>query len=400
MSEPASGSADLPRSGALRTRSLLERLSNLLLRAPEDREQLIELLRQARERELLDADALTMIEGVLQVADMTARDIMVPRAHVDTVDTRLAPAEFVAAVVDSGHSRLPVIDGELDRVVGIVHAKDLLRFELRHAGDGDETQALRALVRPAVFIPESKRLNDLLRDFRANRNHIAIVVDEYGGVSGVVTIEDVLEQIVGDIEDEFDLEDEDADLIVAADPGDHGPRWRVQARTPIALLNERFGTTLSDTDCDTVGGLLSGALGRVPEAGDTALLDGLRFEVLSADARQVHLLMVERAPARPDVASDAPMPADDDPSLGLGSVLDPDEPTLAPPKSPVPDMPPGSGSSAATSAPQPRAARGSAAAFASARRSAHATARGAAAGTAETARALYGLTSAPGRPRA
>jgi len=271
-------------------RSLLERLSALLLRAPEDREQLLSLLRTAHERELLDADALSMIEGVLQVAELAARDIMVARAQMDVIDVAQTPEQFLPQVILTAHSRFPVIEGERDNVIGILHAKDLLRL---YTPDPPE---LRDLLRPAVFIPEAKRLNVLLRDFRANRNHIAIVVDEYGGVSGMITIEDVLEQIVGDIEDEFDF-DEESDHIVAAEPGPRGARYRVRGITEIDQFNRAFGTSFSDEDFDTVGGLVTEHFGRVPRRGDEVSLEGIRFEVLRADGRQVQLLLVEREPA-------------------------------------------------------------------------------------------------------
>ena len=178
----------------------LERISAFLLREPEDREQLIELLRSAYERQLLDSDALSMIEGVLQVSEMQARDIMIPRAQMDMIDVAEAPDKFVPLVIQTNHSRFPVYEGDRDHVIGILLAKDLLRFYA-----GEEEFNVRDMLRPAVFIPESKRLNVLLKDFRANRNHMAMVVDEYGGVAGLVTIEDVLEQIVGEIEDEHDF---------------------------------------------------------------------------------------------------------------------------------------------------------------------------------------------------
>ena len=186
----------------------LERISAILLREPEDREQLIELLRSAYERQLLDSDALSMIEGVLQVSEMQARDIMIPRAQMDMIDVAESPDKFVPLVIQTNHSRFPVYEGDRDRVIGILLAKDLLRFYA-----GEEEFNVRDMLRPAVFIPESKRLNVLLKDFRANRNHMAMVVDEYGGVAGLVTIEDVLEQIVGDIDDEYDF-DETADDII------------------------------------------------------------------------------------------------------------------------------------------------------------------------------------------
>ena len=263
--------------------TLLERLSAFLMREPEDREQLIALLHSAYERNLLDADALAMIEGVLQVSEMQARDIMVPRAQMDVIDIRVEPEKFVPTVIEAAHSRFPVIDGGKDKVVGILLAKDLLRY---YAGEEFD---LRDMLRPAVFIPESKRLNVLLKDFRSTRNHMAIVVDEYGGVTGLVTIEDVLEQIVGDIEDEYDF-DETEDNIVSQPDG----RYRVKAVTEIADFNQSFGTSYSDEDYDTVGGLVMGAFGRVPKRGEEVEVDGVRFKVLRADSRRVHSLLVER----------------------------------------------------------------------------------------------------------
>ncbi len=270
-------------------RSLLERLSSLLVRAPDTRPQLLELLRQAHERTLLDADALSMIEGVLQVADLSARDIMVPRAQMDVIDISEPPDLFIPKVIAAAHSRFPVVEGERDNVIGILHAKDLLRLSTSEKVD------VRDLLRPAVFIPESKRLNVLLRDFRVNRNHIACVVDEYGGVAGLITIEDVIEQIVGDIEDEFDF-DEASDHVVAIDIGAHGQRYRVRGITEIAQFNEFFGTHFSDTEFDTIAGLVTDQFGRVPKRGEYVALEGIRFEVLRTDARQVQLILVERLP--------------------------------------------------------------------------------------------------------
>jgi len=265
---------------------LLERLSALLLREPEDREQLVELLHSAYERQLLDADALSIIEGALQVSEMTARDIMIPRAQMDTIKITDDPGEFIPFVLETAHSRFPVIDEDRDDVIGILLAKDLLRYY----SDPDEFN-MRDMLRPAVFIPESKPLNVLLRDFRANRNHIAIVVDEYGGVSGLVTIEDVLEQIVGDIDDEYDF-DETEDNIIEEATG----RWRVKAQTEIPDFNAEFGTAFSDDEYDTIGGLLLQRFGRVPKRGDRETIDGLTFEILRADSRRVHALLVTRTP--------------------------------------------------------------------------------------------------------
>ena len=258
----------------------------MLLREPEDREQLVELLHSAFERQLLDADALSIIEGALQVSEMTSRDIMIPRAQMDMIKITDDPADFIPFVLETAHSRFPVIDDDKDDVIGILLAKDLLRYYAT-----PEEFNMRDMLRPAVFIPESKPLNVLLRDFRANRNHIAIVVDEYGGVSGLVTIEDVLEQIVGDIDDEYDF-DETEDNIIEEARG----RWRVKAQTEIADFNEEFGTHFADDEYDTIGGLLLRKFGRVPKRGDRETIDDLSFEILRADSRRVHAILVTRAP--------------------------------------------------------------------------------------------------------
>ena len=259
----------------------LERLSTLLLREPEDREQLIELLHSAYEKNLLDADALAMIEGVLQVSEMQVRDVMIPRSQMDVIDITDAPEKFIPFVIETAHSRFPVIDENKDDIVGILLAKDLLRY---YAG---EDFNVRDMLRPAVFIPEAKRLNVLLKEFRSNRNHIAIVVDEYGGVAGMVTIEDVLEQIVGDIEDEYDF-DEVEDNIIQEKNG----HFRVKAVTEIEDFNEKFGTDFSDDEFDTVGGLVLKRFGRVPKRGEEVVMDDLNFTVLRADSRRVYLLDV------------------------------------------------------------------------------------------------------------
>ena len=260
-----------------------ERLSTLLLREPEDREQLIGLLHSAYERNLLDADALAMIEGVFQVSEMQVRDVMIPRAQMDVVDINDPPEKFIPFVIETAHSRFPVIDKDKDDVIGILLAKDLLRY---YAG---EEFNVREMLRPAVFIPESKRLNVLLKEFRCNRNHIAIVVDEYGGVAGIVTIEDVLEQIVGEIEDEYDY-DEQEDNIIRVPDG----RFRVKAQAEIADFNEVMGTAFSDEDYDTVGGLVVSKFGRLPKRGEHVAFDGLKFSVLRADSRRLYSLLVER----------------------------------------------------------------------------------------------------------
>jgi magnesium and cobalt transporter len=264
-------------------------MSALLMRAPDDREQLLEMLRAAQQRELLDAEAMAMIEGVLEVAELRAGDIMVPRSRMDVIELSQSPSEFVPFVIRTAHSRFPVVERDRDRVVGIVHAKDLLRLQ------AEPQTVLGDLLRPAVFIPETKRLNVLLRDFRENRSHLAIVVDEYGGVCGLITIEDVLEQIVGEIADEFDLDDA-AQRIVETAPGPAGRRWRVLAQTPLERFNGHFGLDLASAAADTVGGLLAERLGRVPRRGDRIELDGWRIEVLRADPRSAQVLRVEAVP--------------------------------------------------------------------------------------------------------
>ncbi|HUF22238.1 MAG TPA: CBS domain-containing protein, partial [Burkholderiales bacterium] len=235
-------------------RTLLERLGALLMREPEDREQLIELLQRSYERNLMDADALAMIEGVLQVSEMQARDIMVPRAQIDFIDIKDPMEKIIGQAIETAHSRFPVIEDNKDDVIGILLAKDLLRYYQEEEFD------MRDMLRPAVFIPEAKRLNVLLKEFRSNRNHIAIVVDEYGGVAGLVTIEDVLEQIVGDIEDEYDFDETEANIV-----RDRHGQFRVKAQTEIADFNETFGTDFSDDDFDTFGGLVVSHFGRMPK---------------------------------------------------------------------------------------------------------------------------------------
>ena len=268
---------------------LLERLSALLLREPEDREQLITLLHSAFERNLLDAEALAMMEGVIQVSERQVREIMLPRAQMDVIDISEPPEQFIPFVIETAHSRFPVIDGNKDNIIGILLAKDLLRY---YAGEEFE---VRDMLRPAVFVPESKRLNVLLRDFRSNRNHIALVVDEYGGVCGMVTIEDVLEQIVGEIEDEYDF-DEDEDNIISVGQGS----WRIKAATEIADFNTVLGSDFSDEEYDTVGGLVLKAAGQLPKRGERITLDNMIFTVLRVDSRRLYSLLVERKPVETD----------------------------------------------------------------------------------------------------
>ena len=267
--------------------SLLERLSALLSREPEDRDELLALLHSAFERNLIDADALSIIEGALQMSDMQVRDVMIPRAQMDCVHLD-DPIDVIANfAIDTAHSRFPAIGDGKDDVAGILLAKDLLRYFAGREFD------LRDMLRPAVFVPESKRLNVLLREFRVSRNHMAIVVDEYGGVAGLVTIEDVLEQIVGKIDDEHDDAEDGSALIAAQADG----QFVVDALTPIGDFNERFGASFPDDEYDTIGGLATEAIGHLPETGEELVLDRFQFRVIRADARRVRAFQVAVLPA-------------------------------------------------------------------------------------------------------
>jgi magnesium and cobalt transporter len=269
-------------------RSLLERLGQALLGEPASREDLVEVLRVAQERGILDRDLLDMTEGVLQVSEMTVRDIMIPRGQMDVVDRNSPPEQYLPAVVQSGHSRFPMIDGDKDKVVGILLAKDLLRYFLLDKKKRAHFN-VHDMLRPAVFVPESKRLNVLLREFRSSRNHMAIVVDEYGGVAGLVTIEDVLEQIVGEIRDEHDF-DSDELMIVERGSGE----YVVKALAPLEDFNARFKTGVTHPEIDTIGGIVLARFGHVPRRGEKLDFEGLRFEVLRADSRRAHLFKVTR----------------------------------------------------------------------------------------------------------
>ncbi len=259
----------------------LSRVLQAVSGEPRDREDLLEYLREAGETGLIDAEAAAMVEGVMAVADQQVRDIMVPRSAIVVVDSDAPLSDIIPVVVESGHSRFPVIGEDRDEVVGILLAKDLLRYV------GNESQFdLRRLLRPAVLVPESKRLNILLRDFRASRNHMAIVVDEYGGVAGLVTIEDVIEQIIGDIDDEYDVEEDTQ--IRRESPCN----FTVNALTRIEEFNEAFGLALPEDEFDTIGGYVAHAFGRVPRRGDQTMLDSLEFRVLRVAKRRIELLRV------------------------------------------------------------------------------------------------------------
>jgi magnesium and cobalt transporter len=262
----------------------LKRLTQGFAAEPQDRQQLLEVLREARTRGLLDADALPMLEGVLEVSDLQVRDIMVPRAQMVFVRRDDPVSRILPTVVESGHSRFPVMDQDRDDIVGILLAKDLLRL---CSGEARERFDIREFMRPAVFVPEAKRLNVLLKEFRGSRNHMAIVVDEYGGVAGLVTIEDVIEQIVGEIDDEFDVED-DQNIRKEAER-----LFMVRGITPIEEFNEYFGAHLSEEEgFETVAGLLMKQFGRLPRRGEATTIDGFEFRVLRADRRRIDALRV------------------------------------------------------------------------------------------------------------
>jgi magnesium and cobalt transporter len=261
-------------------KSWLERLGLALMGEPKDRDELMDILRDAQQRELLDTDALTMMEGVMKVSELQVRDVMIPRAQMVVLEHDWSLERLIAAIVESGHSRLPVIDENKDNVIGVLIVKDLLA----HAFDPREDFDLRVLLRPAKFIPESKRLNVLLKEFRSNRLHMAIVVDEYGGVAGLITIEDVLEEIVGEIDDEHDTDDETAFIRP------QGEAFIVRALTPVEDFNQYFQADLSDERADTIGGLVMMELGRLPKGGETVNLGRFHFQVLRADNRRIHLL--------------------------------------------------------------------------------------------------------------
>jgi magnesium and cobalt transporter len=274
-------------SGGPAAPSRLTRLKQALLRIPASNEELVDLLRASHRNNLFAADLLAMLEGVLQVDDMQVRDIMIPRSQVVMLERDADPEALLRTVVTSGHSRFPVIGDTRDEVVGILLAKDLLLHAYQQA---DGRFNVREILRPAIFVPESKRLNVLLKEFRSSRNHIAIVVDEYGGVAGIVTIEDVIEQIVGEIEDEHDVEEEDT---IRKHSEMH---YTIKALTPIEDFNAYFGTTFPDDEFDTIGGLVVQHLGHLPKRGERVVIDNLLFKILRADNRRIHMLQLTLLP--------------------------------------------------------------------------------------------------------
>ncbi|HEY7803363.1 MAG TPA: transporter associated domain-containing protein [Orrella sp.] len=278
-SEPGQAPGDKSKS----KKSLVDRILSLVRGEPEDREGIFTVLEAARERELIDSNAYTMLKGALAVSDQTAADIMVPRARMDLLDVNEPLASLLPKIVEMAHSRFPVYEDSPDNLIGIFMTKDLLRHML------NPTLTLRDLVRPAVFIPETKRVNVLLQEFRSHRNHIAIVIDEHGGITGLVTLEDVLEQIVGAIEDEYD----DSEQTIF--PDGHNT-WRILATTELEHISELLHCEIPEGDYDTLGGWLAHELGRIPRRGDRHALEDLQFEVLRADSRRAIWVRARRLP--------------------------------------------------------------------------------------------------------
>ncbi|AKX44666.1 magnesium transporter [Thiopseudomonas alkaliphila] len=267
-------------------KSWLDRIAQAFAQEPKTRQELFDLLREANRNKLLDNDALAIIEGAIEVADQQVRDIMIPRSKMVSIKATQTPEEFLPAIMEAAHSRYPVTGETTDEVLGILLAKDLLPLILNQ--ELRENFDLKILMRPCNFVPESKRLNVLLKEFRANHNHMAVVIDEYGGVAGLVTIEDVLEQIVGDIEDEHDVEE---DMHIQRVPGGD---YIVKALTHIDDFNEFFASGFSEDEFDTIGGVVMSAFGHLPKRNETIEIDGLRFRVINADSRRLHLLRVTR----------------------------------------------------------------------------------------------------------
>lgn len=268
-----------------KSRSWLERLTAFIGREPQNREQLMELLRDAEERDVVSAEMLGMIERILQVSEMQVREIMVPKTQMVFFEKDTSLETILPIVIESGHSRFPILDPENNNIIGILLAKDLLKYcyhKEQHKFD------MVDIIRPTTFTPQSKRLDILLREFRINRNHLAIVLDEYGHVAGLVTIEDVLEQIVGDIEDEYDIEEEDGFIRKHTDG-----TYIVKAQTPIDEFNEYFNTDFNDDEFDTIGGIVLKTFGHLPKRGESTKLSSWRFRVLQSDNRRIYLLEVK-----------------------------------------------------------------------------------------------------------
>jgi magnesium and cobalt transporter len=268
-------------------RGFLQKLAEFLHPGPDSKDELIETLAEAEDNDIINAESRVMLEGVIRIADMSAGDVMVAAPRMDALNIDAPFDELLHQVIDTAHSRFPVYEGERENIIGILLAKDLLK--LQRAPELN----IRALLRPATFVPESKGLNDLLREFRGNRNHLAIVIDEFGRVAGLITIEDVLEEIVGEIEDEFDEDEDEGDIFSLVDG-----TWRVSGDTAIERINEQFGLQLADGDFDTIGGLVAHTMGHVPRRGEVHELDGLRFVVLHSKGGAVKWFKVMPLPTR------------------------------------------------------------------------------------------------------
>lgn len=264
----------------------VRRIRKLLTPGPTDRQHLIDQLQEAESQHLIDIGTVAMMEGALLVSEMKVADIMVARSQMVFVDENASPADILQEVVESGHSRFPVLDDKHEKVLGILLAKDLLSLAI----DPQQQFNIKDIIRPAVFVPESKRLNILLREFRSSRNHLAIVLDEYGEIDGLVSIEDVIEQIVGEIDDEHDVEDEE--LIRKH----RGNRFTVKAHTPIEEFDEFFGSNFDDESYGTIGGVVTNEFGHVPRRGEKIELNEYEFKVLRADKRRIHVMRVIKAP--------------------------------------------------------------------------------------------------------
>lgn len=284
--------SDDPRSQSSIT--LIHRLKALWRHTPTDREDLQQTLRDAADETVIDRDTLSMLEGVLSVAELRVRDIMIPRAQMIVINEDDELKEILPVIVESGHSRYPVIGKNRDQVEGVLLAKDLLQFNLMAPEDADDAFDIHEILRPSLVVPESKRLDSLLREFRLSRNHMAIVVDEYGGVAGLVTIEDVLEQIVGDISDEYDFDGEEYQMRQL------GPQeWHVSAATKVDEFNTYFGTKLDEDEFDTIGGTVANRFGHMPQRGEHIAIGDLNFTVIACDSRRIKMLRIQRKPVLP-----------------------------------------------------------------------------------------------------
>lgn len=278
-----------------RLKKWLKRVNAFLTKEPADRDTLIELLRKSEQQKLLDHDALIMIEGAIHVSELQVRDVMVPRVQMIVIKEDAEPEDILSTVIESGHSRFPVVGDTTDEIIGILLAKDLLNY----FADPQEEFDIKDHMRSAIFIPESKRLNMLLREFRMSRNHMAIVIDEYSGVAGLITIEDVIEEIVGEIEDEHDYEEEEENIK----PHD-SDRYTVKALTTLEEFNRYFDSQLSAEEYDTIGGFIINAFGHLPKRGETVDIEGFQIKVLRADKRRVHMLLFSRLEGTQDASVD------------------------------------------------------------------------------------------------